>query len=70
MDPSRTLLWGPTGVQGPPLLTLDDVARRLAVTVGVVEGLVKDGSLRVRRIGPELRVFPEDLRDFLRRAEG
>jgi len=40
------------------------------VTVGVVEGLVKDGSLRVRRIGPELRVFPEDLRDFLRRAEG
>jgi len=35
----------------------------------VVEGLVHDRLLRVRRISPEVRVCPEDLRAFINAAE-
>ena len=51
------------------LLTLDQVADCLAVVRFLVDDLVRTGALRVLRIGPELRVRPQDLEAFLRLAE-
>jgi excisionase family DNA binding protein len=51
------------------LLTLDQVADYLAVGRPLVDDLVRTGGLRVLRMGPELRIRPEELEAFLRRAE-
>ena len=51
------------------LLSLDQVADYLAVGRSLVDKLVRTGALCVLRIGPELRVRPQDLEAFLRLAE-
>jgi excisionase family DNA binding protein len=51
------------------LLTLDEVAEFLVVTRAVVDSLVAAGSLRVVRIGVDVRVRPTALQAFLEWAE-
>lgn len=62
---------GPTVGQGQPerLLMLDEVAHYLCVGMALVERLVTERTLRVVRIGSEVRVRPETLRHFLEAAE-
>jgi excisionase family DNA binding protein len=67
-DVSKSLRRIPTHVP-TPLLTLDQVAAVLAVGRPLVEALVREGGLRVVRIGPELRVRPQALQAFLRASE-
>ena len=59
----------PTVTQPAPLLTLDDVASRLSVSLRVVEGLVATKALPAVRIGPERRVRPEVLQVFILASE-
>jgi excisionase family DNA binding protein len=54
---------------GGRLLTLNEVAQYLAVEIPLVEKLVSEKALRVVRIGPEIRVRPEDLKAFVAGAE-
>jgi excisionase family DNA binding protein len=68
-EPSQLLPHGPTVGQPLSLLTLHQVAATLAVSVELVQQLTLDRLLRVRRIGTELRVHPEDLRAFIDAAE-
>lgn len=48
------------------LLTLEDACERLQVSEATIRRLVKDGELRVVRIGRAIRVRPEDLDAFIR----
>ena len=52
-------------VHTAPMLTLDDVAARLQVCTKTVYRWTKQGSLRVHRIGRQLRVTEEDLATFI-----
>ena len=47
------------------LLTLEDACERLQVSEATIRRLVKDGELRVVRIGRAIRVRPEDLDAFI-----
>lgn len=47
------------------LLTIDQVCDRLQVSEATVRRLVRDGDLKVVRIGRAIRVRPEDLDDFI-----
>jgi excisionase family DNA binding protein len=71
-EPSRSLRFGPSEVQGRPLprlLTLQDVAELLAVDEEVVRSLANEKRLRTLRIGSGLRVRPEALRAFIEASE-
>ncbi|MGO9829787.1 MAG: helix-turn-helix domain-containing protein [Myxococcaceae bacterium] len=54
---------------GGRLLTLKEVAHYLAVERTLVEKLVSERTLRVVRIGTEIRVCPEHLKAFIAGAE-
>jgi excisionase family DNA binding protein len=54
---------------GGRLLTLEEVANYLAVDKTPVEKLVAEKALRIIRIGPEVRVRPEELKVFVASAE-
>jgi excisionase family DNA binding protein len=54
---------------GGRLLTLQEVANYLAVDQTLVEKLVAERAFRVLRIGPEIRVRPEDLQAFIASSE-
>ena len=47
------------------LLTLEDACEQLQVSEATIRRLVKDGELRVVRIGRAIRVRPEDLDAFI-----
>lgn len=47
------------------LLTLDEVCDRLQVSEATARRLVRDGDLKVVRIGRAVRVRPEDLDEFI-----
>jgi len=47
------------------LLTLDQVADRLQVSMSTVRRRVADGELKTVRIGRALRVRPEDLEEYI-----
>ena len=47
------------------LLTLDQVAARLQVSMSTIRRRVKAGELRVVRIGRQIRVRPEDFDAFV-----
>lgn len=47
------------------LLTLEDVAKRLNVSVATVRRLINDGELRAIKVRSQLRVRPSDLNDYL-----
>jgi len=49
------------------LLTLDDVAHILQVSVVTVRRLIKDGELRAIKVRGQVRVKQADLDDYLRR---
>lgn len=49
------------------LLTLDDVAKILQVSVVTVRRLINDGDLKAIKVRGQLRVRREDLEDYLRR---
>jgi excisionase family DNA binding protein len=49
------------------LLTLEEVAKRLSVSVQTVRRLITDGELRSVRIRFQLRVRPSDLQDYIDR---
>jgi excisionase family DNA binding protein len=49
------------------LLTLEDVAKRLNVSVATVRRLINDGALKAVRVRFQLRVRPADLDDYVRR---
>lgn len=53
----------------PPLLTLDEVADRLAVSRRTVADLVARGEIAVHRIGRSVRVSEQGLAAYLRRTE-
>ena len=52
--------------QADRLLRIDEAAEVLQVSDSTMRRLVRDGDLRVVRIGRALRVRPEDLDDFIR----
>ncbi len=54
-----------TATEEKRLLTLDDVCDRLQVSDATIRRLVRDGELKVVRIGRAVRVRPEDLDDFI-----
>jgi excisionase family DNA binding protein len=58
-----------TNAQPAGFLTLDQVARMLAVDAKTVEGLVESGELRAVRVAGQLRVSPVALEQFLAAAE-
>ncbi len=49
------------------LLTLDEVAERLNVSVATVRRLIHDGELKAVKVRFQLRVKPSDLDDYIRR---
>jgi excisionase family DNA binding protein len=49
------------------LLTLEEVAQRLNVSVATVRRLINDGALKAVRVRFQLRVRPADLDDYVRR---
>lgn len=51
------------------LLTYEDTADVLGVTVRTVYSLVKGGSLRVVRFGRLVRIDPRDLDEFITRSK-
>ncbi|MGH8398898.1 MAG: helix-turn-helix domain-containing protein [Gammaproteobacteria bacterium] len=50
------------------MLTLEEVAYRLSVSVQTVRRLIDKGQLKGIRVGKQWRVRPEDLEDYIRRA--
>jgi len=54
---------------GGRLLSLEQVAQHLAVEIQLVETLISEKALRVVRIGPNVRVRPEELTAFITGAE-
>jgi excisionase family DNA binding protein len=54
-----------TATEEKRLLTLDDVCDRLQVSDATIRRLVRDGDLKVVRIGRAVRVRPEDLDAFI-----
>jgi excisionase family DNA binding protein len=53
-----------------PLLDIDTVAARLAVSSKTVRRLIKSGALAYHEIGRSLRVSEDDLRRFLDQRRG
>ena len=51
------------------LLTLQQVADRLQVSMSTVRRLVSAGKLKTVRIGRNLRARPEDLAAYIERAK-
>jgi excisionase family DNA binding protein len=51
----------------PPLWTIDDVARRLAISRDSVYRLVRSGALSPLRVGERLRFRPEEIEQYLER---
>jgi excisionase family DNA binding protein len=49
------------------LLTVQQVAKQLAINVKTVRNLIKDGNLHAVKIGKLWRVAPEDLQLFISR---
>lgn len=52
-----------------PLLTIRQTARQMSVSERQVWRLIKAQQLRIIRIGRAVRISPEDLRQFLQRAQ-
>ena len=52
------------------LLTIEDVADRLAVSTRTVRRLIEAGELAVHRIGRAVRIAEADLQSYLRRVRG
>ena len=50
------------------MLSLEEVAYRLNVSVQTVRRLILNGELRGVKVGKQWRVRPEDLEDYIRRA--
>jgi excisionase family DNA binding protein len=50
-----------------PMLTVEEVARRLNTTQGTVNRWIRDGLLPGYKVGREWRVAPEDFEEFLRK---
>lgn len=50
-----------------PLLTVEEIARRLNITPHLVNRLIRDGHLTGYKVGREWRVDPQDFEDYLRR---
>ena len=57
---------GPTGVQGLPLLSVAEVARRLRVSTATIYGLCARGELPHVRILTAIRVCAADLDAFIK----
>jgi excisionase family DNA binding protein len=49
------------------LLTLEEVAKRLNVSVATVRRLINDGELKAIKVRFQLRVKPSDLEDYIAR---
>lgn len=56
----------PTKKSDEAFLTVAEVADRLRVSERSVRRWVKEGSLRVHRLGRAIRISEHDLRSFLR----
>ena len=52
-----------------PLLSVRDVAARLAVSELTVRRLIEAGSLPAVRVGRQLRIDPDELEAFLREGK-
>ncbi|MGE5274419.1 MAG: helix-turn-helix domain-containing protein [Verrucomicrobiota bacterium] len=52
-----------------PLLTINDVARQLAISRDSVYRLVRSGALAPLRVGERLRFRPSDIEAYLARRE-
>lgn len=50
-----------------PLLTVEEVARRLNATPHTVNRLIRDGLLEGIKVGREWRVDPAEFEDYIRR---
>jgi len=53
----------------PGVLTVPEAASQVAVSAGTLRKEIRDGNLRVRRIGRCVRILDEDLAAWLR-ADG
>jgi len=62
---ARTAPNGPGEAHPPALLTPEDVAARLAISVKSVYRLAASGSIGSVRVGGLLRFRPESLRDYI-----
>lgn len=58
----------PTRTPETPLLTTDEVARRLAVDPSTVRRIIAAGALPAAKIGRQHRVDPTDLQKYLQAA--
>jgi len=48
------------------LLTLEEVAQILSISVSTVRRMIDDRELRARRVRGQLRVLKEDLEEYIR----
>ena len=55
-------------MQTPPLLTLEEAARRLHTSKFSIRRWIREGKLPGIRIGQEWRVDPADLEEFIRQG--
>lgn len=48
------------------MYTMDEAARLMAISKSTVKNLVRDGKLRIHRLGPRtIRISEEDLNQFV-----
>jgi excisionase family DNA binding protein len=51
------------------MLTVQEVAERLAVSESTVIRLIEDGAIIAHRVGKQLRITEEDLQAYLARSQ-
>jgi excisionase family DNA binding protein len=56
-------------IMKPPLLTLDEVARRLNTSTFSVRRWIREGKLTGIKIGSEWRVDSADLEEYIRKGK-
>ena len=50
-----------------PLLTVEEIAKRLNITTHLANRLIREGHLPGYKVGREWRVDPKDFEDYLRK---
>jgi excisionase family DNA binding protein len=64
----RDMLQMESYIMQPPLLTLEDAARRLNTSTFSVRRWIREGKLTGIKIGQEWRIDPADLEEFIRQG--
>jgi excisionase family DNA binding protein len=53
-----------------PLLTREEAAELLGMSVSWVKAQIRSGKLRAKKLGKLVRIEPQDLRDFIQTLDG